>query len=427
MTSTHATPVGPCRVCGAENWHTYLDLGHVPLANSFMSDPSGPERAFPLVLMSCRVCRLMSLTHVVDAGDLYDHYFYVSSPSRVIHAHMAGLAWHFERELGLDNESLVVEIGSNNGDQLSKFEPFGCSLLGVDPAQNIAAQARARGIDTLAEFFTADVAGRVRAEGGTADLILARHVIAHVDDLHDLVTGVRDLLSPDGLFALEVPYLVELMARRSFDTMYHEHLSYFLVGTLRRLLEQSGLRVIDVTQFDVHGGSIVLTAALEDSRHETNVDSVDTKIAAEVGLGLYCDDTYDEFATVVDDLRRSLRTSLCELTDAGYSVAGYGASAKGVTLLSTSHIPPATLEFCSDTTPEKQGTWIPRLGIPVVSPQEARARRPDVYVLLAWNYRDEILANETEFLDAGGRFLVPIPEPELVGAEGSLVRIGAPS
>lgn len=427
MTSNQLTPVGPCRVCGAENWHTFLDLGHVPLANSFMTDPSKPERTYPLVLMSCRVCRLMSLTHVVDAGDLYDHYFYVSSPSRVIHAHMAGLAWHFERELGLGSDSLVVEIGSNNGDQLAKFEPFGCSLLGVDPAQNIAAQARSRGIDTLGEFFTADLAERVRAERGTADLILARHVIAHVDDLHDLVSGVRDLLSPDGLFALEVPYLVELMERRSFDTMYHEHLSYFLVGTLRRLFESFGLEVIDVSEFDVHGGSIVLTAALDGSRHERNVDSVDTKIAAEVAAGLYCDDTYDEFANVVDDLRSSLRTSLRELTDAGYTVAGYGASAKGVTLLTTSRVPPGTLEFCSDTTPEKQGTWIPRLGIPVISPEEARAQRPNVYVLLAWNYRDEILANETDFLDAGGRFLVPIPEPELVGAQESAIPIGAAS
>lgn len=427
MNPTQVSPVGACRVCGAENWHTYLDLGHVPLANSFVTDRSTPERTFPLVLMSCRVCRLMSLTHVIDPGDLYDHYFYVSSPSRVIHAHMAGLAWHFQSELGLGSDSLVVEIGSNNGDQLAKFEPFGCSLLGVDPAQNIAAKARARGIDTLGEFFTADLAERVRSERGRADLILARHVIAHVDDLHDLVSGVRDLLSPDGLFALEVPYLVELMSRRAFDTMYHEHLSYFLVGTLRRLFETRGMRVVDVTEFDVHGGSIVLTAALAGSRHETNTHSVDSKIAAEVAAGLYCDDTYDGFADVVEGLRASLRDSLRELNDAGNVVAAYGASAKGVTLLTTSHVTSEMLEFCSDTTPEKQGTWIPRLGIPVISPEEARARRPDVYVLLAWNYRDEILANETDFLEAGGRFLVPIPEPELVGAEGSTALIGAAS
>ncbi len=427
MKPIQLTRVGPCRVCGAENWHTFLDLGQVPLANSFMTDPSVTEECFPLALMSCRVCRLVSLTHVVDAGHLYDHYCYLSPTSRVVHTHMAGLVWHFERELGLDSDSFVVEIGSNNGDQLAKFEPFGCALLGVEPAQNIAEQARDRGIDTLGEFFTADLAARVRAERGPADLVLARHVIEHVDDLHGLIAGVRDLLAPDGLFALEVPYLVELMTSRSFDAMYHEHLSHFLVGTLRRLLETSGLRVIDVAEFDVHGGSIVLTAALESSRHETNVDNVDTKIAAEVAAGMYCDDTYDDFVEVVDDLRSSLRTTLRELTDAGYVVAGYGASAMGVTLLTTSRVPPDTLEFCSDTTPEKQGTWLPELRTPVISPEEARARRPNVYVLLARNYRDEILLKEADFLNAGGRFLIPIPEPELVGAAGSVVPIGAAS
>lgn len=427
MKHTRVSPVGPCRVCGAENWHTFLDLGYVPLANSFVTDKSAQEETFPLVLMSCRACRLISLTHVVDASDLYDHYFYVSSPSRVIHAHMKDLAKHFQRDLGLGRDSFVVEIGSNNGDQLAKFKRFGCSLLGIDPARNITEQARARGIDTLTDFFTSDVAGGVRAERGQADLILARHVIAHIDDLHDLVSGVRDLLSPDGIFALEVPYLVELISRRAFDTVYHEHLSYFLVGTLRRLFEKLGMRVIDVTEFDVHGGSIVLTAALDGSRHETNSDNVEAKVHAEDVAGLYRDETYDEFAEVVDHLRSCLRTNLRELTDGGYVVAGYGASAKGVTLLTTTQVPPGSLQFCSDTTPEKQGTQIPGLGIPVLSPEEARTRQPDVYVLLAWNYRDEILDNETDFLNEGGRFLIPIPEPQLVGAEESTVLIGAAS
>lgn len=392
-----------------------------------MTDRSESEEIFPLVLMSCRVCRLMSLTHVVDASDLYDHYFYVSSPSRVIHAHMEGLARRFQRDLRLGADSLVVEIGSNNGDQLAKFKRFGCALLGVDPAQNITAQARARGIDTRTDFFTSDIAQLVRAEHGHADLILARHVIAHVNDLQDLISGVRDLLSPDGILALEVPYLVELMSRRAFDTVYHEHLSYFLVSTLRRLLEKAGMRVVDVEEFDVHGGSILLTAALAGSRHETNSDRVEGKIHAEQAAGLDRDETYDEFAAVVDGLRASLRTSLRELADAGYVVAGYGASAKGVTLLTTSEVPPGSLEFCSDTTPEKQGTLIPGLGIPVISPEEAHDRQPDVYVLLAWNYRDEILTNEADFLNDGGRFLIPIPEPRLVGAEESTVLIGAAS
>jgi SAM-dependent methyltransferase len=427
MQHTQVTPVGSCRVCGAENWHTFLELGRVPLANSFVTDESVPEEIFPLTLMSCRECRLMSLTHVIDAHNLYDHYFYVSSPSRLIHRHMEGLARRFHSALNLGSDSFVVEIGSNNGDQLAKFKRHGCSLLGIDPAQNITAQARARGIDTRTDFFTEDVAWRVRQDRGQADLILARHVIAHVDDLHDVVAGVSELLAPDGLFALEVPYLVELINRRAFDTVYHEHLSYFLVGTLQRLFKKFGMRLVDVAEFDVHGGSILVTVAHERSRHRTNPDTVDAKIRDEEAAGLFRDDAYDGFAEVVDHLRASLRASLVDLRNEGYTLAGYGASAKGVTLLTTSQVPPGSLDFCSDTTPEKQGTRIPGFGIPVISPEDARDREPDVYVLLAWNYRDEILAKESDFLKRGGRFLVPIPEPQLVGAEKSTVLVGAAS
>ncbi|GAA3027787.1 class I SAM-dependent methyltransferase [Actinokineospora globicatena] len=417
MQHTRVTPVRSCRVCGADDWHTFLELGRVPLANSFVTDESVPEEIFPLALMSCRECRLMSLTHVVDEHDLYDHYFYVSSPSRLIHRHMEGLAKHYRGALDLGADSLVVEIGSNNGDQLAKFQPHGCQVLGIDPAQNITAQARDRGVDTRTDFFTEEVAKSVRADRGQADLIMARHVIAHIDDLHDLVAGVRELLAPDGFFALEVPYLVELINRRAFDTVYHEHLSYFLVGTLQRLFQEFGMRVVDVAGFDVHGGSIVVTVAHDDSRHRTNPDTVDARIKAEADAGLYRDDAYDGFADIVDTLRASLRASLLDLRGEGLRLAGYGASAKGVTLLTTSQVPPGSLDFCSDTTPEKQGTLIPGLGIPVVSPEEAAEREPDVYVLLAWNYRDEILAKEADFLERGGRFFVPIPEPRLVGAE----------
>jgi len=427
MTRTRVASVDSCRICGADNWHTFLDLGNVPLANSFVTDESEPEETFPLVLMSCRVCRLASLTHVVHPKDLYDHYFYVSSPSRTMQDHMAGLARRFQRILGLGASSLVVEIGSNNGDQLAKFRPYGCSLLGIDPAQNITEQARARGIDTRTDFFTSAVATKVRAERGPADLILARHVIAHVDDVRDLVAGVRDLLAPDGIFAIEVPYLKELVSRRAFDTVYHEHLSYFLVGTLRRLLEDAGLRMIDVDEFDVHGGSILVTATLPSSRHRTNTERIEGKIRAEETAGLTSDETYDRFGAVVDRLRESLRTCLRELVEAGYVVAGYGASAKGVTWLTTSGIPRGWLAFCSDTTPEKQGTLLPGLGVRVISPEEAREQRPDVYVMLAWNYRDEILAKEADFLNSGGRFLIPIPEPHLVGAKESAALIGAAS
>jgi SAM-dependent methyltransferase len=423
MDRTIVSETGPCRACGADDWYTFLDLGRVPLANSFVEDLSVPEQIFPLALMTCRDCRLMSLTHVVDATTMYEHYYYVSSPSQLIHRHMAGIAERFRRDLHLGDDSFVAEIGSNNGDMLAKFGPYGCQVLGIDPAANITDQARAQGIDSRTDFFTADVAREVRRDRGEADLILARHVIAHIDDLHDVVTGVRELLAPEGVFALEVPYLVELIKRRAFDTVYHEHLSYFLVGTLCRLFERFGLRVVDVNEFDVHGGSILVSVAHEGSSHAPG-PNVAAKLRAEEEAGLYTDEAYSGFADVVDRLRASLRASLLDLRDLGLTLAGYGASAKGVTLLTTSQIPVGSLAFCSDTTPEKQGTMIPGLGIPVVSPEDARRREPDVYVLLAWNYRDEILAKEKDFLERGGRFFVPIPEPELVGGARSRELVG---
>lgn len=409
------SPTGRCRVCRADDWYTFLELGRVPLANSFVTDESVPEQIFPLALMSCRNCRLMSLTHVVDASALYDHYFYVSSPSKLIHRHMERIGDRFARTLDLGTKSFVVEIGSNNGDMLRKLTPYGCSVLGIDPATNITEQARRQGVDTRTDFFSAAVAADVRRERGTADLILARHVIAHINDLHDIVTGVKDLLAPEGVFAIEVPYLVELIKRHAFDTVYHEHLSYFLVGTLAKLFEQFGMRIIQVDEYDVHGGSILVSVAHESSSHRPD-PAVAEKIRAEQQAGFYTDEAYDGFADIVDRLRATLRSTLLDLRDQGQTLAAYGASAKGVTLLTTSQIPVGSLSFCSDTTPEKQGTMMPGLGIPVISPEQAREQKPDVYVLLAWNYRDEILANETEFLADGGRFLVPIPEPELVGA-----------
>lgn len=423
MTHAAAAIVGPCRVCGAEDWYTFLDLGEVPPANAF-TDGATPVPKFPLTLMSCRSCRLMSLTHVVDRTDLYEHYFYVSSPSRLIHRHMDELAQRLRDRLKLDRDSLVVELGSNNGDMLARFDDAGCRVLGVDPAHNIAEQARARGIDTRTDFFGVDVAARIRDEQGRADLVLARHVFAHIDDLDDVVRGVGELLAPEGLFVLEVPYLVELMDRRAFDTVYHEHLSYFLIGTLRRLFERFGMVLVDVTEHDLHGGSIVVSVAHAGSSHEIDTRAVDDRIRAERIAGLHRDETYDRFADDVNGLRRALAEQVCELVAEGATVAGYGASAKGVTLLTTSNIPPGALQFCSDTTPEKQGTQIPGLGVPVVSPAEADRRDPDVYVLLAWNYRDEILEKEQDYLERGGRFLVPVPEPVLIGAPERAAPIG---
>ncbi|MFI6230587.1 methyltransferase domain-containing protein [Micromonospora echinospora] len=406
MTTEIAKKVTTCRVCGASNWQDVISFGAVPLANAYLDEP-GPEDAYPLELVSCRECRLLSLTVVVDPKVLYRTYSYVTSESETMTRHMREVARLCGERVG--SGGLVVELGSNTGNQLQFFQAAGHPVLGVDPARNLAEIAAQRGVPTLAEYFGAEIAGRIAAEHGRASLILGRHVFAHIDDLTDVLAGVRALLTDDGLFAIEVPYAVDLLDQVAFDTVYHEHLSYFLISTLDRLFARHGLRTVDVRRLAVHGGSVLVTAARADSRWETG-ERVGELIAYEKEQGLHTDARYEQFAARV-------RTTCKELTDLvrkevanGRRVAGYGASAKGTTLLNICRLTRAEVQFCTDTTPQKQGRFTPGTHIPILAPTDV-AEQPDLYLMLAWNYAEEILRREAAYLDAGGGFIIPVPEP----------------
>jgi novobiocin biosynthesis protein NovU/D-mycarose 3-C-methyltransferase len=422
--SESARQVGECRVCGETDWQEVVSFGPMPLANGFPEPATSydDEPYFPLTLVSCRSCRLLSLTVVVDRSVLYRDYAYVTSDSQMIGDHMRYVARMCCERFEIPPGSLVVELGSNIGTQLMAFRDAGMKPLGVDPAENLAEIANTAGIQTLPDFFTGEAARSIRDTYGEARLILGRHVFAHIADLTDIIDGARQLLSPEGVFAIEVPYALDMLEKVEFDTIYHEHLSYFLVGTLRRLFERHGMRVFDVERLNVHGGSIMIFVGLADSPWPTS-DRITELLALEETRGLADDAAYRDFAESVTRVRTELPALVRSLKAQGKTIAGYGASAKGNSILNACGLGRDELEFCSDTTDLKQGKVMPGTHIPVCTPQYAKAHAPDYYLLLAWNYADEIIRNERAFLEAGGGFILPIPNPRVVTA-GSLALDG---
>ncbi|GAB3974309.1 class I SAM-dependent methyltransferase [Actinoallomurus acanthiterrae] len=410
--------VDRCRVCGMNDWFDVISLGPMPLANDFRAPTEAAEAVprYPLDVIVCRGCRLMCLRHVVDPNELFKNYVYTSSDSLTVRTHTRHLTELCIRRFGLRPGSFVVELGSNTGTQLDLFRAAGMRVLGVDPARNLADIAGRRGIETLPEFFGGDVARRVRQDYGAARLVLGRHVFAHIADLDDVLDGVKTLLDPSGVFAIEVPYLLDLLTGNQFDTIYHEHLSYFSVGTLCILFHRHGLRVVDVERAGVHGGSIVVFARPANGDGPVAPRVADL-LALEGRTRLTDLSTYHAFARRVRRARESLGELVRERVTGGSVVAGDGAPAKGAIMVNACHLGGDHLAFCHDTTPFKQGRLLPGTTIPVWSPERARRRPPDYYLLLAWNYAEEILRRETRYLHGGGRFIIPLPEPRIVSAD----------
>ena len=410
--------VDQCRVCGQRDWLDVVSFGSTQLANGLL-DPAQDYRdepSFPLEVVACRGCWLMSLRHVVDPEALFRYFVWVSSDSELMARHMRRIvAWCTDRAR-LSAGDLVVEMGSNIGSQLAVFKEAGVRTVGVDPARNLAQMANDNGIETVADFFGPLVTEPLARSHGQAKLVLGRQCFAHIDDVHTVLDGVDAVLAPDGVLVIEVPYLVDLLEENQFDTIYHEHLSYYSLGTMKALFEAHGLRVIDVERAAVHGGSIVVFAARAAAQREP-AQAVTDLLALEERLGLHTEHPYLEFAERTRKVISSVGTLVRELAASGKRVAGYGAPSKGTTLLMLCGLSADEVEFCSDTTPLKHGKVLPGSHVPVWSPEQARTNPPDYYLLLAWNYAEEIIRKEQAFLDQGGRFIVPIPEPRVVTAQ----------
>jgi novobiocin biosynthesis protein NovU/D-mycarose 3-C-methyltransferase len=399
-----------CRICLSRLPEPFLDLGATALANRFIHPDAAhePEPRFPLRAVLCPACGLVQIDEEVPREVLFRDYIYVSGTSEGVRAHARFLASHFAGRCPLAQGDLVVEAASNDGTLLQAFRGQDVRVLGVEPALNIAVQARQAGIETLADFFDADLAQSIRETHGPARLFLARHVLAHVSDLHGFVEGIRRVLAPDGLAALEMPHLLTLHAQLAYDTIYHEHLCYFSVRVLRTLVEQFGLEIVDVHEVALHGGSILVTVQHQGGPREATA-AVSRILQREEQAGLHHLELWQRFARGVADSRAALRGEIERLRRGGVRLAGYGAPAKGMTLLAACGLGREHLPYLVDLSPNKQGYLTPGHHIPVHAPAQLLQDRPDVVLLLAWNFADEIVRQQGDYLRRGGRFLVPIP------------------
>jgi len=401
-----------CRACGHAPLRVVLSLGKLPLANRLLSaeELGDPEPRFPLDWARCSACALVQITETVPPEILFRDYVYFSSYSDTMLRHAGELTARLIRERGLGPRSLVVEIASNDGYLLKGYASTAIPVLGVEPARNVAQVAEANGIRTVAEFFDETLAEKLAATYGRADVVHAHNVLAHVADLSGVVRGLRVLLGDDGVAVIEVPYLRDLVDHGEFDTIYHEHLCYFSVTALDRLFRRHRLVLRDVERVPIHGGSLRLFVASAGSSGE----SVRRLLAEEADWGVDRDEPLAAFAAHVEELRTTLVALLGGLKRSGKSLAAYGAAAKGSTLLGYAGIGRETLDFVADRSPHKQGRHMPGVHVPIVSPARLVEARPDYCLLLAWNFAEEIMAQQSAYRAAGGRFIVPVPAPRIV-------------
>lgn len=395
----------------------FLDLGVQPLANRYV-DPAQrgePEPAFPLQVYACLDCGLIQVPNHVPA-EYFRHYLYMPSAADTLSRHFRSLAERLDGEY-LSTSNYLVDIGCNEGVLLIACAQRGLRAVGVDPAENLIERARAAGLEVVGEYFGIDVARQLQERFGPAAVITTTNTFNHIDDLHGFVLGVRHLLAEDGVFIVEVPHAADLLEHNEFDTIYHEHLSQFSVRSVVELYRACGLQVYDVEGLEVHGGSIRIWGQRKEGRRPPT-SAVDRALAEEKARGLFERGTYDAFRGRVEALREALRTEIAALRAAGKQVAAYGAPAKGTTLLAYCGFGPDDIAYVADRNPLKQGRLTPGSGIAIVPPERIASESPDVLLLLAWNYLDEILVQQADFIRRGGRLLVPVPMPRFIETGG---------
>jgi len=400
-----------CRFCGSRRRESFADLGMSPLSNAFVNPENacGMEPFYPLHAFVCGACLLVQLEEFSSPDELFGEYAYLSSYSGSWLEHSRNFAERMCAQLGLTPKSKVVEVASNDGYLLQYFLKENIDVLGIEPAKNVAKIALEKGIPTRTIFFGAKTAEQLVFEGIRADLLVGNNVLAHVPDINDFVRGLKLLLAPGGLISLEFPHLLRLMEQNQFDTIYHEHFSYFSLATARAILEFHGLSVVKAEELPSHGGSLRVFARHAEESPEID-GSVDRLLGVEEDFGLKSVKTYARFMERVRETKRALLSLLIELRRSNRSIVAYGAPAKANTLLNYCGIGIDFIDFTVDKNPQKQGRLLPGVRIPVFSPERIEEIKPDYIVVLPWNLKDEIICQLQHVRRWGCKFIIPIPE-----------------
>lgn len=402
-----------CRSCGATRLEPVLDLGLMPLSDGLVGDDQlhVEDTRYPLEVAFCPTCTLVQILHTVEPEVLFcqDYPYYSSVIDTLMeHSRLNALELIDRHQLGSD--SLVMEIASNDGYMLRNFAHRGIKVLGIDPAQGPVNEAIDVGVESLCAFFTSQLARRLRDDGLRPDIIIANNVLAHVADTNGFVEGIALLLKDSGQAVIECPYVRDLVDNCEFDTIYHEHLCYFSLTALDRLFVRHGLFINDIRHLNIHGGSLRIYVGKQEQRSE----AVNRRIDDEQSAGVTSYGYYEQFSRRVEEIRIALRRLMFDLRSSGYTIAAYGAPAKGTILLNYLGLENSCIPFTVDRNSRKQGKYVPGVRIPIRDTSELLSRMPDYTLLLPWNFKDEILRQQQTYRSRGGRFIIPIPKPTIV-------------
>lgn len=406
-----------CRMCAGESLEIVMSLASTPPGNNFLSkaELAGPEKSYPLDLYLCNDCKHLQLGHVVDPRILYQKdYFYVSGTSNTFIKHLNDYAVKSIETFKLTPDSFVVDIGSNDGTCLQAFKDLGVlNVLGVDPATKIAMRATEKGVTTIPNFFSYELAIKLCKEFGKASFITSHNACAHIDNLDDVIKGVHHWLADDGVFVLEVGYLVDVYQNAWFDTIYHEHLDFHTVRPFKYLFKRMGMELLSVERISPQGGSIRVVAQKIGGPRVPD-STIEELVSLEDKLLLGKADTFRNFNMRINEIGGQLRTIIKSLRDSGATIAAFGAPTKSTTLLAQFNIDPEDIDFIVDDNPLKQGLYSPLKHIPVLHPDEIYKKKPDYLLILAWNFSESIMFNHKEYVAQGGKFILPMPIPRVV-------------
>jgi len=405
-----------CRFCGTLLSYTFCDLGMSPLSNSYLNREQlqNMEPFYPLHAYVCDSCFLVQLEEFESPLEIFSDYAYFSSYSESWLAHAKNYVEIMIDRFGFDEHSLVIELASNDGYLLQYFAENGVPVLGIEPAANVAQIAEEKGISTLVKFFGKETAAEMAGDNKKPDLLLGNNVLAHVPDINDFVGGMKIVLAENGIITMEFPHLLQLIRHNQFDTIYHEHFSYLSLYTVNKIFAAHGLRIFDVEELTTHGGSIRIFACHDNNEQLQDTDNVERLLKKEITAGICGLKTYTDFSASVEECKRSLLEFLIQAKRKEKCIVGYGAPAKGNTLLNYCGIRTDFIDYTVDRSPHKQGKFLPGTHIPIYGPEKIEETKPDFVLILPWNLRDEIEEQMSFIRKWGGKFITPIPTVEVI-------------